>query len=489
MKSERMLPDIYVQSWDIRTMCRIFDAEFDLLQYYTNRITDCYSPQHCPENLLAELAEHIGFDYNEFKTVMYNRIVLKHFVKDLIRYRGSIKGISQAAAIDIRYRQVYPDTRQYWDAEHNQWVVEPDELAGEQRPMEYDEGIPVKKCWVDVDNPMGLIYLFIIAEHFMPEMPANPTDEEKAAYYKEFMRRLLDFAHLQEYVRPVGMYLLPLMATKVNARTDLTVKAVRIPNDERNLNNGVVGTPNASMEHKYDRMLFARTEGGETPNIEPWVRTLYHSQVAGNLNHQYFKKPVYHIEGKFLYYDHDELMSIYQEIMDSSHGTLGMKVGDSLYNPNIYHAPQDYSYGPDPADEPQSLQEEGKAVVQTEPLAYDDYGIFDGVTRYAQDIPEPAIAPDPQNDYPTYQYVVDENGIAPDNGTNKNLMINLFDVDENDESEYTGAYDVTINGKGIIPRNPVPYDPATNDDPVGTNAIYTVHNADGEEEDPDIYVP
>ena len=68
MKTERMLPGIYNQSWDMRTLSRICDLEYDLVSYYTQHILDCYSPQHCPENLLPELAAHIGFDYNEFKT-------------------------------------------------------------------------------------------------------------------------------------------------------------------------------------------------------------------------------------------------------------------------------------------------------------------------------------------------------------------------------------------------------------------------------------
>lgn len=483
MKTERMLPDIYNRSWDMRTLSRICDTEFDLLAYYTQHILDCYSPQHCPENLLPELAAHIGFNYNEYKSVMYNRVVLKHFIRDMIRYRGSVKGISQAAAIDIRYRQVYGDTRQYWDDQTASWVVEPDPLAGQQVPMSYTEGIPLEKTWIDVDNSQGIIYLFIIADHYFPDDPPNPTPEEKDEIFKEKMRRLLDLAHLQEYVRPVGMYLLPMVAKKVNPRTDLTVKAIRIPPVERTHRNGVDGTPNASLEHEYDRLLFAHLEDGESGNVEPWIRTLYHSQIAGTLNHEYFTKPVYHIEGKFLYYDHDELQSIYQEIMDSSEGTLGMKVGDSLYNPNIYRAPQDYNYGPDPADEPESLQAEGKAVVQTAPLPYDDHGIFDDVTRYAQEIPTPQIEPVPQNDYPTYLYA-DE----VDSGTDKNLMINLFQIDDEEEgtSKYTGVDDVKIAGKGLVRPSPVPYDPDRNDSPVGTDAFYTVHNSEGPEDEKQI---
>ena len=102
MKSERMIPNVYEQSFDMRTMCRFFDIEHELLEYYTNHILDCYSPEHCPRALLPDLAEHIGFDYQELKSVMYNRVVLKNFIKNMIRYRGSATGIGNAAAIDIR---------------------------------------------------------------------------------------------------------------------------------------------------------------------------------------------------------------------------------------------------------------------------------------------------------------------------------------------------------------------------------------------------
>ena len=456
MKSEKMIPEIYVQSADIRTLCRIFDIEYDLLLYYTNHILDCYSPEHCQEHLLPELAEHIGFDYNELKTVMYNRVVLKHFIRDLIRYRGSKMGIANAAAIDIRYRQVYP--AQFLNPQTGQWEDDPE--AGNLVPMTYNEGIPIERTWIDTDNQNGIIYLFIISPGYFPPIPNDASDEVKQELANERMRRLLDLSHLQEYVRPAGMYLLPMVAEKVDARTDLTVKAIRIPTEERNLKNGVTGTPNASLEHRYDRMHFAKVENpGDAVNIEPWIRTLYHSQLAGNLNHQYFDKPVYHIEGKFLYYDHDELMNIYSQIVESPSGTLGMKVGDTLYNPNLFTPPQDYSYGPDPANEPSSLQDEGKAVPQT--------------------IAPPEAEPVPQNVFPTFLNAGDA-----DDGTNKNLLINLFQVDDSDESQYTGASDVLIAGKGTVPRNPVPYAPAENDSPTGSDAMYTVRNAEGPEDEP-----
>jgi len=440
MKSEHMIPTIYRRSFDIRTMCRYFDLELDLLQYYTNHILDCYSPEHCPVNLLAELAEHIGFDYNELKSVMYNRVVLKNFIQHLIRYRGSQTGISNAAAIDLRYRQTYQPKK--LNPETGEW--EDDADAGKQIPMEYNEAIPVERTWIDVDNVLGIIYLFIISDSFLPEMPADATEEDKAKIREERMRRLLDLAYLQEYVRPVGMYLLPLVAKKVDAKTDLSVKAIRIPKDERRSNNGVLGTPNASMEHAYDRMHFAKLENpNDDVNTEPWLRTLYHSQVAGNLNNQYFNKPVYHITGKFLYYDHQELMDVFS---NNTSVVGGMKVGDSLFNPNKV-------YGPDSANDPKSLEEDRLGYTTTEPLQYNDTSGWNTKTRYVQATngDEPVVG----GDFPPYLHTLSEG---------KNFMINLYEDDE--------VKDFSIEGKQNVNKN-TPYDQPNDNTMDGSNAALT----------------
>lgn len=540
MKCERMIPNIYEQSFDMRTMCRLFDIEHELLEYYTNHILDCYSPEHCPEHLLKELAEHIGFDYQELKSVMYNRVVLKNFVKNLIRYRGSATGIGNAAAIDIRYRQTYPDGYYQYTDDGVEWVSDTTDDVGKQIPMNFHESIDVSKTWIDVDHDLGIIYLFVIASDYFPKVTHDMPPEEKQANFEERMRRLLDLAYLQEYVRPVGMYLLPMVAQKVNPYTDLTVKAVVIPESERTGRNGATGTPNSSFTHPYDRMMFAKVENPDDRiAVEPWLRTLYHSQLTGKLTHEYFTKPVYHIEGKFLYYDHDELLSIYQDIQQRVPGMQGMKIGDSLYNPNLIHAPNSYNYGPRESDmdEPETLQELGVALDTYLPLPYPDNAGFT-VPRVYQDDSTIAlpILSNPDEPYPiylgvdkvastvvtfevlqtqdnvslatednltlatpsgVYNYLVDaytgthmpsiDDPGDGDNGTNRNLMINLFQVDENNESEWTGAYDVIIAGKEPVDRLEVPYDPETNDKPVGDDAYWTVKNAT--EDDPDEYIP
>ena len=532
MKTERMIPNIYEQSFDMRTICRLFDIEMEVLEYYTNHILDCYSPEHCPKNLLPELAEHIGFDYQELKSVMYNRVVLKNFIKNLIRYRGSATGIGNAAAIDIRYRQTYPESYwQYTDSEP--WVVEvPDPDAGKQIPMNYHESIDAQKTWIDVDQEAAIIYLFVIASDYFPKITPSMSDEEKRANFEERMRRLLDLSYLQEYVRPVGMYLLPMVAEKVNPYTDLTVKSVVIPAEELNKNNGIKGVPNATFVHDYDRMLYASVDNPDDAlTVEPWARTLYHSQLAGRLTHTYYPKPVYHIEGKFLYYDHDELLSIYQDIQENVPGMEGIKIGDSLYNPNIYNGNQNYSYGniPDAEHEPVSIQEAGKALTTNWPLSYTDnvgfpleriyqsdstiafpvltrpdeeYPIYLDSDLYQEDWTQAAITDDDDNsseaayDFSSVSSYLEnayigthtEGTAESDNGTNKNLMINLFTVDEDDNSEWTGAYDVHISGKGEISPNPVPYDIATNDAPTGDDAYWTVKNIP-EDDDEGLLVP
>ena len=76
-----------------------------------------------------------------------------------------------------------------------------------------------------------------------------------------------------------------------------------------------------------------------------------------------------------------------------------------------------------------------------------------------------------------------------DDGTNKNLMINLFEVDDTtDESRYTGAQDVQISGKGPVPRNPVPYDSEQNGPPTGDDVHWSLDNSEGEN-NPDDIIP
>lgn len=567
MKSERMIPNIYEQSSDIRTVCRLFDIEHELLEYYTNHILDCYSPEHCPKHLLSELAEHIGFDYQELKSIMYNRVVLKNFIRNMIRYRGSATGIGNAAAIDIRYRQTYPDYYYSYTVNGVERVEDPD--AGKQVPMTFHESIDRQKTWIDVDQEAAIIYLFVIASDYFPKITSGMTDEEKKANFEERMRRLLDLAYLQEYVRPVGMYLLPMVAQKANPYTDLSVKAVVIPEYERKSINGVTGTPNSSMDHKYDRLLFAKVENPDDDlSVEPWIRTLYHSQLAGKLKHEYYNKSVYHIEGKFLYYDHDELLSIYSDIQKNVPGMQGMKIGDSLYNPNIFRAEGSYSYGPDSSDsaEPLSLQQRGIALETYADLQYVDHVGFSKPRIYQGDdtIVGPVLV-DPGDPYPiyldvgqivlftdylletqdgiylateddillavpakipSYQFLIteDENFLSTiegswlavgsnylidaytgthssptmstpgdgDDGTNKNLMINLFYVDEDGKSKWTGKDDVVIAGKEPVERELIPgtprYDPAKNGPPSGDDAYWTVKNSEGED-DPDEYIP
>lgn len=538
MKTENMIPKAYMQSADMRTLCRIFDLEFDLLKYQTDHILDCYSPEHCLEHLLPELAEHIGFAYNEKKQPMYNRVVLKHFIKDLIRYRGSSKGIANAAAIDVRYRMVYPTEK--YNLEQHQWVPEP--RAGETIDMVYHEAIPVERTWIDVDNPNGIIYLFVVASDYF-----NDGHGGKSNYYhgasidqddahRDRMLKLLDLAYLQEYVRPAGMYLLPMVAEKVNAHTDLTVKAVRIPKEEYDYENGVYGSPNASQEHRYDRIHFATVEdrgyqGGV--NTEPWIRTLYHSQVAGNLTHKYFSKPVYHIEGKFLYYDHNELMSIYEDIMREKTG--GMKVGDALYNPySEITTPPDYSYGPDPSNEPENLIDQGRWNIIESGLLYEDsvfsksLGSFRIYQQNLMDlkdnryytspygnmmvvyVPEPVDSTGQpiDNDYHVYLYADDatlpiDNPYRsvipdffsqghPDDGTNRNFVFNLFQLDEDENSPYTGRFDIGIQGKEPIPDTDryLPYATPSVSIPDGTNMVIIVHSElEITDDNHDLYIP
>lgn len=75
-----------------------------------------------------------------------------------------------------------------------------------------------------------------------------------------------------------------------------------------------------------------------------------------------------------------------------------------------------------------------------------------------------------------------------DDGTNKNLMINLFQVDDYGNSQWTGKYDVVIAGKEPVERDLLPepddmkYDATKNGPPTGDDAYWTVKNSEGEDD-------
>lgn len=81
-----------------------------------------------------------------------------------------------------------------------------------------------------------------------------------------------------------------------------------------------------------------------------------------------------------------------------------------------------------------------------------------------------------------------------DDGTNKNLMINLFQVDDVGDSTWTGKYDVVIAGKEPVERDLLPapddmkYDATKNGPPTGDDVYWTVKNSEGED-DPTEYTP
>ena len=229
---------------------------------------------------------------------------------------------------------------------------------------------------------------------------------------------------------------------------------------------------------------------------------------------------------------------MFSEIISESGGTMGTtKLGDALYNPNrVAMDTPDYTYGDDITGDPVTLQTAGKAEYTSWPLSYKDSVGFpiERVYQTTESISYPIIT-SPDEEFPIYMDVrttgdgevtelwtdnsytmsaVESDPLvylapnisgylqnaylgthqpAPefpygdgDNGTNKNFIFTLYDVDEQGKGEYVDADSLYISGKHARPSTEVPYDPATNDDPIGSDFNMTLHS---EYENPEELIP
>ena len=213
------------------------------------------------------------------------------------------------------------------------------------------------------------------------------------------------------------------------------------------------------------------------------------------------------------------------------------KLGDALYNPNrVGLDTPDYTYGDDISGDPVTLQEADKALLTDWPLDYTDNVGFplERVYQTDESVSYPIIT-SPDEEFPIYldvrtdstgevteietedSYTLsgeDDNTLAfftpatsgymqnawlgthqpapeypyndGDNGTNKNLIITLYDVDDQGKGDYVSADDMSITGKSSKPSPEVPYDPADNDSPDGSDFNMALHNPNEPEDE---YVP
>ncbi len=94
-------PEIYRTSPDFIALAKLADRELEPAEFYAERFTDLLSAEHCPKNLLPQLASQRGYGYHHGNPPYFNRIVLRYFNKDMINNRGSRTGIKYAAAVEL----------------------------------------------------------------------------------------------------------------------------------------------------------------------------------------------------------------------------------------------------------------------------------------------------------------------------------------------------------------------------------------------------
>lgn len=101
------VPESYSESRDYRVFLRLLSTLFSVFRDNIRTIPSLYSADECPKEMLHLLAEMVGYDYVESRSVESNRMIIKYFPY-MLRYRGSRIGIKTAAALSLNSMEEAP---------------------------------------------------------------------------------------------------------------------------------------------------------------------------------------------------------------------------------------------------------------------------------------------------------------------------------------------------------------------------------------------
>lgn len=93
-------PESYRDSRDFRVFLKLLGALLTTFKYNIDTFPSLYSAEDCPDGFVEYLADMVGYDYNEGRTISDNRIIVKYFPY-LLRNRGSVTGIKLATALSL----------------------------------------------------------------------------------------------------------------------------------------------------------------------------------------------------------------------------------------------------------------------------------------------------------------------------------------------------------------------------------------------------
>lgn len=156
--TKHYVPEVYSDSRDFRVFLRMVEILATVIKYNADHYPDLYDPSNCPDNLLENLADLVGYkDYDEGLKLSENRIIIKYFPY-LIRNRGSELGIKLASALSLNtYNdpdEIFTLDDLYLDFNYDKGIIY----------IYYPREAEIRKSLIEVVRPVGMTVIMIPAD-------------------------------------------------------------------------------------------------------------------------------------------------------------------------------------------------------------------------------------------------------------------------------------------------------------------------------------
>lgn len=206
------VPAVYKEeSADFRFFLQWFEFALSKIQYDTEEFFDLFDPLRCPQDLLWMLGDTMGYKYDSRMMPAFNRLVLVYFMS-MIRLKGSKDGLTLAAQINL-------------DQFKLQNLAEEKSILNNRLE---DTSIPSNSVYVEPHVKEG----YIDVVYFSDKIPTDVCSE---------------------YVRPVGMYMVPHAGVRYDAKSRLSIDARLTDSGDLNMSIGPTHVGHYSHED-YSRM-------------------------------------------------------------------------------------------------------------------------------------------------------------------------------------------------------------------------------------------
>lgn len=206
------IPDVYKrESADFRFFLKWFEYALSKTQYDTEEFFDLLDPLRCPEDLLWMLGDTMGYKYDSRMTTAFNRLVLVYFMS-MIRLKGCKDGLTLAAQVNL-------------DQFKLQNLAEGNPILNNRLE---DTSIPSNSVYIQPHPEEGYIDVIYFSDKI-------PTDV------------------CTEYVRPVGMYMVPHAGVRYDAKSRLSIDARLTDTRDLNISIGPTHVGHYSYDD-YSRM-------------------------------------------------------------------------------------------------------------------------------------------------------------------------------------------------------------------------------------------